>query len=73
MGADSIDEEYDPADYEDDGALGAGEDDDDMMGPTAGPFESYADTVFNVEATPDERASALREAILTVIEERGME
>jgi len=63
------DDEYDPDEYADDAELGAGEDDD--MGPMAGPFESYADTIFNPEATPEEKSSALREAILTVIEEQG--
>lgn len=67
------DDDFDPDEYADDGELGAGADDGDGMDddPMGGPFDTYADTVFNPEATPEERSSALREAILTVIEERG--
>jgi hypothetical protein len=35
-----------------------------------GAFEAYADTVFNPEASLEERSSALREAILTLVEEQ---
>lgn len=37
----------------------------------AGPFEAYAETVFDVDADPAARADALRQAILTALEERG--
>lgn len=63
----------------------SGEDDDmyaeDMMSPDeegstdeempSGPFDSYADTVLDAEASPEERKEALRQAIMTLIEERG--
>jgi hypothetical protein len=37
----------------------------------AGPFDAYADTVLDAKASPEDRKAALREAILTLIEEQG--
>lgn len=37
----------------------------------AGPFDAYAETVFDLEADPASRTDALRQAILTVLEESG--
>lgn len=62
------DEEYDPSMY-DDAAMaddGDGMDDEGDGGDAA--FEAYADTVFNVEASPEERTDALRQAILSIVE-----
>lgn len=36
-----------------------------------GPFDDYAATALDPEADPASRADALRQAILTVLEERG--
>lgn len=35
----------------------------------AGPFDAYADTVLDAKASPEDRKAALREAIMTLIEE----
>ena len=37
----------------------------------AGPFESYCETVFSETASYDEKCDALREAIMTLIDEMG--
>lgn len=37
----------------------------------AGPFDAYADTVLDAEASPEDRKEALRQAIMTLIEENG--
>lgn len=37
----------------------------------SGPFDAYAETVFDTEADPAARSDALRQAILTVLEESG--
>jgi len=37
----------------------------------AGPFEAYCETVLDDKAPYEERCEALRQAILTVVEERG--
>lgn len=37
----------------------------------AGPFDDYAATAFDPDADPAARSDALRQAILTIIEERG--
>jgi len=61
-----LDEEFD------DLGMGMGDDmglDEDM--PMGGAFESYADTAFNPEATPEERSAALRSAIETILEEQA--
>jgi hypothetical protein len=63
-------EDDDLDDYADDLELA----DDDSAEPEAlgaGPFDAYAETVFDVEADPASRTDALRQAILTVLEERG--
>lgn len=61
---DDLDLEDFSADLEDD----APEDD---MGVGTGPFDAYAETVFDAEADPASRSDALRQAILTVLEESG--
>lgn len=62
--------EDDEDDYSDD-AMPA-EDDDELTEPSlGGPFESYAATVFDPKADPAAKVEALREAILTLIEEGG--
>jgi len=52
------------------GDLEEGDPEEDM-GIGAGPFDAYAETVFDVEADPASRTDALRQAILTVLEESG--
>lgn len=47
------------------------EPEEEDMGIGAGPFDAYAETVFDVEADPASRTDALRQAILTVLEESG--
>lgn len=44
---------------------------DDGEATSAGPFDAYAETVFDVEADPASRTDALRQAILTALEESG--
>jgi hypothetical protein len=44
---------------------GDGADEVDM----AGPFDAYAETVLDAKASPEDRKAALREAIMTLIEE----
>jgi hypothetical protein len=58
-----LDEDF-SADLED---LDAEED----MSIGAGPFDTYAETVFDLEADPASRTDALRQAIMTVLEESG--
>jgi hypothetical protein len=38
---------------------------------SAGPFDAYAETVFDENADPAARSDALRQAILVALEERG--
>jgi hypothetical protein len=65
-------EEDDEDDFADDLMPAADEDDDEATEPgLGGPFQSYADTVFDDAATPEDKADALYQAILTVFEERG--
>lgn len=44
---------------------------DDGEATSAGPFDAYAETVFDLEADPAARSDALRQAILTALEESG--
>lgn len=44
---------------------------DDAEATSAGPFDAYAETVFDLQADPAERSDALRQAILTALEESG--
>lgn len=49
-------------------------DEDEPGDPAAlggGPFDDYAAIVLDVDADPAARSDALRQAILTVLEERG--
>jgi|SRR4051812_25800908 hypothetical protein len=57
-------------DYSDDAAP-AGDDEDAEGEAMAGPFDAYAETVLDAKAPTEDRISALREAILTLIEEKG--
>jgi hypothetical protein len=61
--------EDDDDDFADD-ALPA-EDDEEMTEPMGGPFDSYAATIFDDKADVTAKIEALREAILTLIEEGG--
>lgn len=63
-------EPEDEDDFSDD-ALPAEDDDEAMPELGAGPFEAYCETVLNADAPYQERCDALRQAILTIIEERG--
>lgn len=63
-------EEEDADDFADD-ALPAEDDEDAAPELGAGPFEAYCETVLNADAPYEERCEALRQAILTVLEERG--
>ncbi len=64
-------EEDEPSldDFSDDLAMPAAEEEDEGIG--AGPFDAYAETAFDTEADPAARSDALRQAILTVLEESG--
>lgn len=44
---------------------------EDGEAQSAGPFDAYAETVFDLEADPASRTDALRQAILTALEESG--
>lgn len=57
-------------DFADD-ALPAEDDEEALPELGAGPFEAYCETVLNADAPYEERCEALRQAILTIIEERG--
>lgn len=63
-------EEDEPSldDFSDDLAMPAAEEEDEGVG---GPFDAYAETAFDTEADPAARSDALRQAILTVLEESG--
>lgn len=63
------DEDDDLDDYSSD--LEALDPEEEDMGIGAGPFDAYAETAFDVEADPATRTDALRQAILTVLEESG--
>jgi len=64
-----VEPEDDAEDYSDD-AMPI-EDDAEEPEIGAGPFEAYCETVLNPDAPYEERCDALRQAILTVLEERG--
>lgn len=56
-------------DYSDDAApAGDEEEPEDTM---AGPFDAYAETVLDAKAPMEDRVSAFREAVLTLIEEQN--
>ncbi len=59
-------------DYSDDAAPVA-EDESEEGGDlaVAGPFESYCETVFSDTSSYEEKCDALREAIMTLLEESG--
>lgn len=63
------DDDDDMSDYAGDLEMGdpAGDDTSD----SGGPFDAYAETVFDDKADPASRTDALRQAILTVLEESG--
>jgi hypothetical protein len=61
------DEEAD--DYSDDAAPAEGAPEPDELG--AGPFDAYAETVFDEKADVPTKSDALRQAILCILEERG--
>jgi hypothetical protein len=60
--------EDDEDDFSDDALPSLDEVEDD---PGAGPFDAYAETVLDADAPIEERKDALRECILTLLEERG--
>lgn len=57
-------------DFSDDALEPAEDSEDADLG--AGPFDAYADTVLDAEASPEDRKAALREAIMTLIEENRL-
>lgn len=58
-------------DIDDDDFAGAGDVEDEPEPEVGlGPFDAYADTVLDAEAPVEDRREALRQAILTLIEER---
>ena len=66
---DEEDDDSDLSDYAGDLEMGdSATDDEDSAG---GPFDAYAETVFDTEADPAARTDALRQAILTALEESG--
>lgn len=69
MGPPPDEEEDSLEDYADD--LGEPESDEELEPLAAGPFDAYAETIFDAEADPAARSDALRQAILTVLEENG--
>lgn len=64
-------EAEDEDDYSDDALPALDEEEGAMPEIGAGPFEAYCETILNADAPYEERCDALRQAILTVIEERG--
>lgn len=64
-----VEPEDDAEDYSDD-ALPI---DDEAAEPEigAGPFEAYCETIFSETSSYEEKCDALRQAMLTVLEERG--
>lgn len=67
VGPPEPDDDEDLEDYGDDLAA----DTEPEVDIGAGPFDAYAETVFDIDADPATRTDALRQAILTVLEERG--
>ncbi len=65
----AVDDDDDLDDYAEDLEMSDPEDEDVAIG--AGPFDAYAETVFDLDADPATRTDALRQAIETVLEERG--
>jgi hypothetical protein len=63
MGADSEDDSGDSAPV--------GDEPDSPDEPGAGPFDAYAETIFDPKSDTPTKTDALRQAILTLIEERG--
>lgn len=62
---------YDGDDEDDSGDMAPPGDDDASDDPGGGPFDAYADTVLDDKADPEDRKDALRQAIMTLIEEQG--
>lgn len=60
-------------DEEDDSGDSApvGDEPDSTDEPGAGPFDTYAETIFDPKSDTPTKTDALRQAILTLIEERG--
>lgn len=66
--APSPEDDDDLDDYAEDLEMSDSEEEPEIGG---GPFDAYAETVFDVDADPATRTDALRQAIETVLEERG--
>lgn len=66
MGPPSDDED----DFSDD-AMPAEEDDMGADVELGGPFDAYAETIFDPKADTASKTEALRQAIMTLLEERG--
>ena len=64
------DDEDDMSDYAGDLDMSDMSSEEDAEG-SGGPFDDYAQTLFDTEADPATRTDALRQAILTVLEEKG--
>jgi len=61
--------EEDDDDYSDD-ALPALDEEEEELAPGAGPFEAYCEIALDANADYQARCDALRQAILTVLEEQ---
>jgi hypothetical protein len=66
MGESDLEEDIDDDDFAGSGAP----EDEPEPDVGLGPFDAYADTVLDAEAPIEDRCEALRQAILTLIEER---
>jgi hypothetical protein len=62
----------DTDDYTDDALPAIDDEDGEATDPMAGPFESYCKTIFDDKADYQAKRDALREAIMTLIEEGGL-
>ena len=59
-------------DYSDDALPAIDDEDGEATDPMAGPFESYCKTIFDDKADYQAKCDALREAIMTLIEEGAL-
>jgi hypothetical protein len=64
-------EAEDEDDYSDDAMPALDDEEESEPALGSGPFEAYCETVFDEKADYQSRCDALREAIMTLLEERG--
>lgn len=69
MGPPALGGEDDEDDFSDDAA--PAEEDDVGEAELGGPFDAYAETIFDPKADVAAKTDALRQAIMTLLEERG--